>query len=376
MSKPIAVVAADCHLDHLIWRSRPEIYGDSHYAFKQLVTLAVSRKLPLILAGDIVETLPVDAPNSETISVLRESMAALRRAGIPVYYISGQHDQAKLSWVTACGGARMPPMNSIVEIGGKRFAFIPWLPSRLLPAAMEAVDVERADVVICHQVWQEMMGGESAEGRLSQFKTPSLVISGDYHRQLVKRVHREGLPDLVAVSPGATHMRKLNEPVKHCAAILYDDLDIKWVQLRSRRVLSTELVDEPSYSRLIRGVQAGIDSAIAKAVEMELPSELLTPLLIVRDSSGVTRGEARIREIVGRQAHVFYSRTGALEDDASTQVVETSNRYSLAEFVRDETAGDDEVCRLLLDLLVSQGQPADILGQYKQDYLNGSAAKV
>lgn len=376
MSKPIAVVAADCHLDHLIWRSRPEIYGDSHFAFKQLFALAITKKLPLILAGDIVETLPVDSPNSETIKVLRESLLAAARAGVGVYYVSGQHDQAKLSWVAACGGPPMPPMGSPVELGGKRFAFIPWLPSRLLHAAVEAVDEAKPDVVVCHQVWQEMMGGESAEGRLAWFKTPSLVISGDYHRQLVKRVKRDGLPDLVAVSPGATHMRKLNEPVRHVAAILYDDLQLKWVQLRSRRVLTTELTDEPSYARLIKGLQAGIDDAMQKAREHSLPSELMTPLLIVRDSSGVARGEARIRELVGRQAHVFYSRAGAMDECLDTQVVDTSTRYSLSEFIRDETVGDDAVGKLLTDLLVSQGQPAEILAQYKRDYIDGGTAKV
>lgn len=370
--KPIAIVSADCHVDHLIWRSRPEIRGDAYYAFDQVVNLAVTRKLPLILAGDVVETLPADAPSSETVRNLRLAMLRARKAGVHVYSTRGQHDQSTTDWLYACGGPPPPTVQEQVEIGGRTFGFLPWMPEALLAEVLPTIQTE---VVVCHQVWSELMGGRSVEGKLANFKNAELVISGDYHRRVSKTVDRENGKTLRVLSPGATHMRKINEPTTHSAAVLHDDLSVKWVNLRSRRVLRVTLDSEESIETLLRTASKTIADITEEAIDKGLPSDLVTPLLIVTDTSNLVGVEPRIQQTVGLHAHVFYRGGKSSKDDPdSIDYGDGGSSYSLSEYIQAETVGDPEVGDLLQSLFVDGASLPATIAEHEQRHRDRVAA--
>lgn len=373
MSKPIAVVAADCHLDHLIWRSRPEIQGDSSYGFWQVINAAKSRKLPLVLAGDVVETLPADSPNSDTVHVLCRAMSQMRKACLHVYSTRGQHDLAETDWLYACGGYSPPTRHDRVTIGGRTFAFLPWMPPAMLK---EVIPETSADVVVCHQVWKELMGGSSAEGHLANFRDVSMVISGDYHRRVVKYVRRKSQKPLYVLSPGATHMRKINEPTTHCVAILHDDLSVKWIKLKSRKVLRVSIANEASIERMLRTLPAAVEDAVGEATAKQMPSELVTPLLIVSDTSDVLGVELRLREVVGDRAHVFYSSRGVLPDVEDNFIPGGASGYSLDAFIDAEVGQDRPVSGLLRSLFVPDARIQEVIKAHEEQFLNVNSTQV
>jgi len=373
MSKPIAVVAADCHLDHLIWRSRPEIRGDSAYGFWQTINAAKARKLPTVLAGDVVETLHADSPNSDTVHVLCQAMSQMRQASLHVYSTRGQHDLADTDWLYACGGYPPPTRQDRVNIGGRSFAFLPWMPPAML---QEVIPETSADVVVCHQVWKELMGGSSSEGKLASFQNVSMVISGDYHRRVTKYVRRKSQEPLYVLSPGATHMRKINEPTTHCIAILHDDLSVKWVKLKSRKVVRVSITDEASIANLLRSLPVSLDEVAAETAAKQMPSELLTPLLIVSDTSDLLGVEARLREVVGDRAHVFYSSRSLVAVDDEGFTPSGAEDYSLSEFVRSETGPDTAVADLLESLLAPDANVPETIKTHEGWFLNAVTTEV
>lgn len=373
MPKPIAVVAADCHLDHLIWRSRPEIRGDAAYAFQQVIQAACDKQLPLILAGDVVETLPADSPNSDTVFVLCRSLAKLQQAGLTVYSTRGQHDLAETDWLYACGGDTPPTRHDRVNIGGLSFAFLPWMPPAML---QEIIPETSADVIVCHQVWKELMGGSSAEGKLANFKHAKMVISGDYHRRVTKHVRRKAAEPLYVLSPGATHMRKINEPTTHCCAVLHDDCSVKWVKLKSRKVLRVSIADEASIERMLRTLPAAVEDAVGEATAKQMPSELITPLLIVSDTSDLLGVEPRLREVVGDRAHVFYSSRGVLPDVEDNFIPGGTDSYSLDTFIDAEVGYDQPVSGLLRSLFVTDARIQEVIKAHEQDFLNVNPTQV
>ena len=93
---PVAVLCSDLHLDEYTWRDRPSLCGDSKHAFQQVVDFACKKNLPIIAAGDLIDTKRnVAGP----IGFLRRCMDQLEDADCGFYYIQGQHELQGSPWL-------------------------------------------------------------------------------------------------------------------------------------------------------------------------------------------------------------------------------------------------------------------------------------
>lgn len=367
MKTPIALVAADSHLSDLIWPSRPAIQGDSFFAFNQIFEIAKTKNIDEVwLAGDVTETLHADSPNSATVHTLRTVMAKATSAGINVRHIYGNHDNIDPDWVYACGGPPALSRDRPIEVKGKRVVGIPWMPSRFLKSVQAEVE---ADIVICHQAWAELMPGHGYEGYLSNFGNVDLVVTGDLHKHIYKKVRRESGEPLRVLSPGATHMRKSNEPTSHYVAVLYDDYSVTWVKLRSRAVLRYVIEDATGLDAMCSQLPDALATATQLAMKRNLPSELITPLFILQDNSRISGAERRVNEVVGSFAHVFYRPGKDVVRDDSGELAESQATYSLSEFVAQEAGNDPSVVDLLQSLLVSGVKPAEVIQEHRKRYM-------
>jgi len=196
-----------------------------------------------------------------------------------------------------------------------------------------------------------------------------LVVTGDLHQHIYKKVRREGLSPLRVLSPGATHMCKSNEPTSHYVAVLYDDYSITWVRLRSRAVLRYTVNDAAELDSLCLQLPEAIAKATQVAMVQNLPSELITPIFILRDHSGIPGVERRVTNVVGSFAHVFYRPPKLKISEETGDIAETQVSYSLGEFVAQESAGDPPVTDLLQALLEPGIKPAETIKQHRERYM-------
>ncbi len=348
---PVAIVAADTHLDHLIWRSRPEIVQDSLYGFEQLVEVSNKRRLPLILAGDCWECLPINAPHVTCLGSVSKSLDKLAQ---PMYYISGQHDERVNTYdyfqiAKHHHNTVEDRDGSLLELGGLKIWFMSWRPGYILEEVIASAP-EDADVVISHQVWSEGMGGINCEGSIKGLPG-KLVISGDYHQFKAAVVTREDGSKMRFVSPGATHMRKINEPAEHYYLTLYSDATVKRTTLKSRVVIESALTNEKDFEDLY----AELPRLLAEAEEMSsgLPLNLQTPLLAISDTSGLPKVESRIKDVVTDRVHLFYNRIATTPPSQLANKTAPSEQ-SLTEYAEIEIGDDKQVSDLILPLLTSE----------------------
>lgn len=344
MAKPIAVVASDTHLDHLIWRTHLNITGDSYFGYRQVVDLAIKRKLPLILAGDITELLPDNTPDSNTVAVHIEQANRLKAAGCRVLAIRGQHDrvrQGAQDWLCVTGLAEDDKQLKHTTIDGMKVALLSWQHRSNLPDMLQQIS-PTTQITVCHQAWKQLMGGSSAEGSLTDVPG-SLVISGDLHQQKMVKL-RTAAGDKRVYSPGATHMRKRNEPHTHYAAILHDDLSITRVPLISRKVLTYRIENTQSLEELYHKLPDIKADTLSAKWKSTYPADLQKPIFIVQDFSESTAAYTRVMEWCGDAFHVFYDTMRTEEDDLDLlQATTPDSSASLWDYVVEEVGRDEEL---------------------------------
>ena len=83
--------AADLHLTPRAWTNRWSIEGDAFYALQQIREYVQGKRCSgIILGGDTTDSNTPDAATLKHLSTFIHKMAVM---GIPVYFITGQHDR-------------------------------------------------------------------------------------------------------------------------------------------------------------------------------------------------------------------------------------------------------------------------------------------
>ncbi len=136
---PIAVIAADTHEDEIVLRSRPEIRGDAHHGLKQVVDVTEEHEVDtVIIAGDVTECEPPDAPSSDTVMHIRKQMDRLSDLGAKCHITLGQHDRTPSHFVAVSDAAVQHDLDAI-DVGPFRVGFMQYRRTPQLPEAMANV---------------------------------------------------------------------------------------------------------------------------------------------------------------------------------------------------------------------------------------------
>lgn len=367
--KPVAIIAADTHIDEFIWTDRSEIRGDAYHGFSQLVDLAVKHSLPLIIAGDFLECLPVNYPTSRTIEFLHGRLRYLNDCGVEFRFINGQHDgsvSASTPWPVAIGFADSYRDFETETINGVEFTFMSYRPKKYLGDLLH--ELEESQVVICHQVWQELMGGRSCEGSLSRIPA-KLVISGDYHQfKSVAVTRADGKGKLTAVSPGATHIRKINEPTEHFALKLYSDLSVKRIPLSSRRIMHVGVTGKDDLHDLLEYSDKLIRECKKYAKQHKLPPEISTAVLDVKDQSVISGVHAKLAQVYGNEMHIHYRRQAQTKLDSNfIDNVKFESAGIIVQALEYECKGRPELFGLL-DECCKSNKPKALLDKLRKSF--------
>lgn len=278
------LLCSDTHISRYIWKDRLDIIGDAYAALHQLIDIAEEYSAEsVILAGDVFDT---DNPTSEDVQCFQRFAAALWQKGIGLFYLSGQHDAANPSWP----GSIHP---HAVELDGKLLHFsagkvfgISHVKKRFLPGKLQSVP-EGCDLVVAHQLWQELLGSGDRFADASILEVPHArwLYSGDMHRKATaKGLRPDGRP-ITAVSTGATHLRRLGEPTAHYVG-LWEGSKIRFVRLYSRPIAEVSI---PGRAVEVSSYLDGVVEELVNLDRFESPFCDYKPIVVVR-TEGASAG--------------------------------------------------------------------------------------
>lgn len=239
------VFTADNHLSPLIWLNRESIVDDAYKAFVQIIDYAVRFTVPVILGGDVIDK---RRPDPKTVDFICHQMDRCRDAGVPVFYIQGQHELDRTTpWLS------VHPWPTHVHkktffIGELEFYALDWLPREELLVELAAIPPS-TDVLVCHQVWHEHMGNiGQQDGSFTEVPHVKSVLTGDYHVTDVKNYIGQTGQQLTVYSPGATRLCALDQPPQKTFFVLtpLPDRRLNHEHVRlSTRMLEKRLVFSP-----------------------------------------------------------------------------------------------------------------------------------
>lgn len=299
---PIAFLAlGDIHLDDLIWRNRREITGDARVAFTSFVDLGIALSVPLVIVGDLFDT--VDPPPA-LVEFFRLEMERCKAAGVQVYALQGNHDKRPVPWYTAASdwpihiGDGKQTMIGRVKVIGFDYASHDEIQTRLAKLATEVSQATvdgrvLADVVLLHQAVRQALKFQGAWNCDLDWVPPEipLVVLGDLHR-VAKVDHKRQ-----AWYTGSSHARNIEEiGPKSCLAV-HTDLTVEQIPIdyRDFRVF-TFVPDAPGAAQLPE-VRTWIRQAMTNAI-----AEVLPPVVWVNHTQDQSIHVAALQEeFVGAQ---------------------------------------------------------------------------
>ena len=365
------VTAGDWHLSRLTWQHRPRIVGDSFFALEQIVSFCIERRAALLGLGDLCDK---DRPDSAAVTCLSQQMQRMQDAGLPVFYIQGQHEMASPPWMSVHAWPIHVDRMCFTIPGLQEVTFygLDWRPREQFEAAM-------AEMLTCpitpqflltHQVWNEHMGNVVTVPEANMQQVPPYVwavLTGDYHKhQITTHATPNGSKQLV--STGAISVRNLGELDQkyfyYCPC--ETNLEFLSVPIRGRPWVSTQITSLDQLTPLKEQLQA---QAVGLPDYMQAP---ICDLKVSADIPGayqaiseafqdshlwleVTRSEIQAQEVVLTEAA---AQAQSLPDLISANVPEGDTREDLLELIGSHLSPTEAVRSLVARITQVEGANA------------------
>lgn len=381
ISVPFAgfVFCADTHLRDGLWSSHlEETRDDAGVGFFSAVDVAIRAKLPLIVGGDIFDK---NRPDPASVALFNQAAAKLRRAGLPLLFIQGNHDWASTPWPLTQQDSWVTHVDkTLLKFEGSQRPFnVYCLDYRHGPALeAELKAAPHSDILIAHQSW-DCLAGFSADGHVDQVRS-SVLLSGDWHKTVIKRV--QGAAGCsVALSPGSTCLLKTDEDVqKYCCVVVAKDRTSEYLSPGSQRSSSFDPVDfwmEPlplGRSALRFNVTCEAELAEVVAAVRDVASKASkVPAVVVHVGADTPGLEKAVRKALTPDVCLLFVRplyADRITVDQVTSLV--SSFVSLEQLV--ETEVPDQSDRALMLGLLSAENKAEYLRGYISTYMESELA--
>lgn len=301
--KPAALVISDTHCMPSAWVGRPGLVGDAYFAFEQAVDYAIKKNLPLLILGDIIDSIE---PPPETVYFLRKQMDRMAGCMLQVKYILGNHESTKPPWLLAVHDWPECVDGLRFSVNGVRCYGISFTPFDRLPERL--ADVPKGiDVLLCHQAWTEFMGTMCrTDGSLAMVPHAKLVLTGDYHKcETLELLNAQGQPMRV-LSPGSLVQTEIRETEPRQMHVLYEDLTTQAVPLTLRRpqLEPPVLHTEEDLEGFIKTLASHLKTCADRLPE-ELPENLRKPIIRVTYDTRIPEVYRRLETAVGDEAFFF-----------------------------------------------------------------------
>ena len=383
------LVTSDLHLSERIWKHRP-IEGDSFYSWLQIQDAAIEHKVDaVILAGDLLDK---RKNSSASVTRLLQGLSRITSKNIPVIFNQGQHEMQDIPWCLADGN----PLVRWVESPSFEAEFLPGVflegfdfkDKESCQAKLKEVNSRQsacfgsssrlpADILVCHQVWEDFMGVEcKPQAKFADVTQASILITGDYHEAICQEYD-----GLTVISPGSTHLRSIAEPVDKSFYLLElfvdgDDLEFQAqaVPLKTRRLVEVNAIDKDIH-QLTPIINGHWDICSDYAAENKLPRDIWKPILRLTYDKAKPEVAADVARFFGPGFHLFYKVVS--EDREETDEfklrnhTEASDRVSMVNCLDEYLNANStpEAYKLALKLL-GTGEPEEVLSAWVKEQIN------
>lgn len=345
MSKvPIAVFTADNHLRPTVWAKHPEIRGDAYYGFNCVVDYCVRYGVPLLQLGDLFDS---KRPDSESVMFYQSAVERLAAAGLACYFVQGNHDYTEPSWATSHPAA--VPATREFGLSGIKFVGLDYTPPDRLPEAIAGLPA--TDFVLTHQSWRELQPIGRVDGSLGLFPHGIKLLTGDYHVTDTFFGKAASGGDVVAYSPGATAVQRLDESPEKAFGVVFDDASVAFVSFPSR-----------AYAKVVVKTENDLTELITKGPAEHLLPRASTadkPVLRVRYPHTIAEAHDRIVAAFVDEYHLFIEPQIVSDTTVIDMRIEKETAYSaLGDAVSRLTVGwDDAEARDIAVRIISSVDP-------------------
>ena len=374
---PLFVFCADLHLEDGAWSTRPGIYGDAYYSFEQIVDYCIEHKLPLILGGDVLEK---KSNSARPIAKLFDGLSRMRRTGVPVYYIQGNHEYDRNApWLSAHDWPIYMHVASF-DINGVKVFGLDWLPRGDIQAAFTHVPVD-TDILITHQVWKDFMGNIGrTDCELTDVHHVQTVLAGDFHvTKTVTSVNAQG-KTVTMLSPGSTCMQDMSESPEKFFFVISRMADgtIGYLPqaLKTRRFLNYVVKDQETLDALCAGQLA---KDINTQLDATLPENINKPLIRIKFDKQLPDAYLRLITAVGDFAHIACEAITEKYNTSKNAATRDGARADLMGALSDLVGESSEAYKLAAALLVAEdaGKELDVqFSKYMTGELEDAALEV
>ena len=198
----------------------------------------------LVIGGDLFDS---PRPDARSVGVAQEVVEYIKKKGIQVMGIDGNHDLSDGGWLRVIGAMPIEE-GSIYKIGDVSICGLHYRSGRDLIASLQGM-VDRgvkSDILVAHFALSEMNGGGTADTGVQEL-CPILEQMG-VKCVMMGHVH---IPDarawngILFVNPGSTEMKSSNEPQSKFYFIVDTE---KWeaeaVPIQTRKMETVEITGE------------------------------------------------------------------------------------------------------------------------------------
>lgn len=354
MSRPAFLAIGDLHLDPFIWRRYRQVNGDAFYGLANCVQLAIDRQLPLVLVGDVFDT--VD-PEPQVIRFFREQMDRCEAEVVRVYTLQGNHDRRPVPWTSAVhdwpvyiGDGRH------VDIGGVRCRAFDYDTRDNIQQRLVQLD-DRPRVLFLHQAVRQALRFEGQWNCDLEWVPEDipLTIMGDIHSEWQQQFRTGQL----AYYTGATHARDISQRGPKSCLQVHDDLQVDRLPIDSR---SIELLTVMSDAQVADAL-GWLDQAIARQPR-------LIPTLFIKHTSSQTANCAQLGAQYMGRAFVLSELIEEDEAQVATQLLDDPALLSPDQLLRTliDPAREPLAYQLASELAWSADQPVDVIRNRREHF--------
>lgn len=309
--------SSDWHLKPYNWAARPEIRGDSKRSALFIKNYCILEGLPLFVLGDVTD---VRHPDPETVGDLMDIIESLASQSLQFYFLQGQHELNRVRPWASCHHAATWINKSSRVFRNVMFYGLDFQPGDRLQEELLNIP-DGTHVLLAHQVWRERMGGlrtaenRPSEGAFTDIPKVKMVISGDFHAHKITKHRGKDGQELLAVSPGSTYLKAMDEDPMKFFYVMHDDMSLKSIQIPTRPVWRDRA-----------GTDEGLSRVIDKFVDANpklSDNDPDKPIWYVEFRHGVADAVGRLERVAKDRAHVFVRPLQEKErDDLDTNEVQ------------------------------------------------------
>lgn len=323
MKKPLFSVASDWHAEQRAWINRLSLEGDSFYALEQLAEHCQSYQTILLAPGDLVDC---SRPDSATLAQLRRLIESVPE----IIYTQGQHEFSNPPLLSLWGRTQHLHQRSLIRHNLRLWGLDYQRPDLIPEAAQQAPAA--AEIILCHQSWKEVLPMGNCS--LQVFTGPDLkfILTGDTHQHQHFLLPRPELKTVQVLSPGSTCLQSIDEEPDKRIFVIYDDLTVGSVPLRSRRVQRLRIDSQQD----VEDTLCFMDSLVEP--QGGVPESISVNILYV--SCSLPNVYKTIQQAVRGRAHLFWQDQTLVVPESQEKIAALESSFQ--ELVQEICAGQPQ----------------------------------